>query len=60
MKSNSPIYVMTRLIQGHCVQNLLRRVNTEGSQYIKHLNRELVPEREHFWTIRAFSIKKPA
>jgi hypothetical protein len=27
----SPICVMTRLIQGHCVQNLLRRGNTKSS-----------------------------
>jgi hypothetical protein len=33
----SPMCVMTRLIQAHCVQNLLRRDNTECSRQIKYL-----------------------
>jgi hypothetical protein len=48
-KIKSPIYVMTRLIQGHCVQNLLRRGNTKSSQYFKYLNRRLVPGLERFF-----------
>jgi hypothetical protein len=38
MKSNPLMCVMTRLIQGHCVQNLLRRGNTKSSHRIKYLN----------------------
>jgi hypothetical protein len=33
----SPICVMTRLIQGHCVQNLLRRGKTKSSLHFKYL-----------------------
>jgi hypothetical protein len=31
------MYVMLRLFRAQCVQSLLRRDNTEGSQLLKHL-----------------------
>jgi hypothetical protein len=43
--------VMTRLIEGQCVQSLLRRGNAKSSLDIKHLKLILVPGREQlFWT----------
>jgi hypothetical protein len=45
-ESNPRFCVMTRLISSHCVQNLLRRVNSDCSRRIKHLICELVPDPE--------------
>src|ERR1700676_509066 len=42
-ESNPRMNVMTRLIQAHCVQNLLHRGNTKSSLPIKHLMVNLVP-----------------
>src|SRR5665213_1304386 len=50
MKIRSPISVITRLIQGKCVQNLLRRSMTGGSCEIKRTKGKLVPGQEQeFW-----------
>src|ERR1700676_901957 len=46
-ESNPRMNVMTRCIEGHCVQTLLRRGNTKSSVRIKHLMSKLVPGREH-------------
>jgi hypothetical protein len=43
MKIRSPISVMTRLIQGKCVQNLLRRGITDGSWKVERAKAKLVP-----------------
>jgi hypothetical protein len=46
MNRNPRFGVMTRFIQGYCVQSLLRRGNTKSSLNIKHLSRKLVPSPE--------------
>jgi len=52
-KSNPRFGVMTRFIQGYCVQNLLRRDKTKSSLNIKHLIKELVPGSEQQFHGRA-------
>jgi len=56
MNQKSLMCVMTRLIPGHCVQNLLRRGNEKSSLNIKDLISKLVPHRERQFIARPAQI----